>query len=552
MNVRRRDILRAALAATVGPLASVRLPAATLGAGAECARNQRLYLPADDGYLGRLRPRGRPIAIAAGPVGALPRGVTHGPYAYRAHFREHDYRNPTLVFERGERVRIRFDNRLTQPTVVHWHGLTLDTPNDGSGNFVVAAGEQYDYDFEIRNRGGLYWYHPHPHGSTAAQVYGGMYGLLEIEDDDNARLRHALDLVPGTTEWTLVMQDRRPGPYAPSEHDRTHGYLGNEMYINGAACGTREVANRIYRLRILNACNARTLRLAFRTRDGASLPFYLIGTDCGLLGKPLRCEEAFLASAERLDLLLDLRDAGKGDTIMLESLGFDPMHGEGQEAPAAPEPAAHDHAAATDNADHAAMGHDHAAMAHDHAAMVAGASRSGWPEGTARAMLELRVGRKTSYERDLPHALSTVPQIATEGARERPFRLTYHKGRWSINDRTFVMGETPIEVARGTREVWLLRNYYTSMPHAMHLHGFQFDVLERETSPDQVKPLVVDDHGRLASDLGRKDTILVWPGESVRIAIDFSIPFPGPQTYVFHCHNLEHEDAGMMLGVKVT
>ena len=45
--------------------------------------------------------------------------------------------------------------------------------------------------------------------------------------------------------------------------------------------------------------------------------------------------------------------------------------------------------------------------------------------------------------------------------------------------------------------------------------------------------------------------MLVWPGESVRIAIDFRMPFAGAQTYMFHCHNLEHEDGGMMLGVKV-
>jgi suppressor of ftsI/bilirubin oxidase len=114
------------------------------------------------------------------------------------------------------------------------------------------------------------------------------------------------------------------------------------------------------------------------------------------------------------------------------------------------------------------------------------------------------------------------------------------------------MGETPIEVARDTTEVWLLRNYHTSMPHAMHLHGFAFEVLERETPPDQVKALAVDAQGRLASDLGRKDTVLVWPGESVRVAIRFALPFPGPQTYLLHCHNLEHEDGGMMLGVKVT
>jgi suppressor of ftsI/bilirubin oxidase len=89
------------------------------------------------------------------------------------------------------------------------------------------------------------------------------------------------------------------------------------------------------------------------------------------------------------------------------------------------------------------------------------------------------------------------------------------------------------------------------MPHPMHLHGFHFQVLERETSPDQLAPLATHGAGRLATDLGWKDTVLVWPGESVRVAIRFAMPFAAPQTYFLHCHNLEHEDGGMMLGVKV-
>src|SRR5438093_24552 len=88
-------------------------------------------------------------------------------------------------------------------------------------------------------------------------------------------------------------------------------------------------------------------------------------------------------------------------------------------------------------------------------------------------------------------------------------------------------------------------------PHTINLHGFHFEILERETSPYFVHALAIDEHGRLAADLGRKDTVLVWPGESVRVALRFAMPFQGPQTYLFHCHNLEHEDGGMMLGVKV-
>ena len=175
-----------------------------------------------------------------------------------------------------------------------------------------------------------------------------------------------------------------------------------------------------------------------------------------------------------------------------------------------------------------------------------------WPEGAARALLELRVRKRVIYDRRIPDRLSAVAGIDTANAPERPFRLGFAKGRWRINDRVFEMGVTPIEVPRGTVETWLLRNYHTSMPHAMHLHGFAFEVQTRETSPDAVAALAVDAQGRLPTDLGRKDTVLVWPGESVRIAIDFTHPFPGPQTYMFHCHNLEHEDAGMMLGVSVT
>jgi suppressor of ftsI/bilirubin oxidase len=285
---------------------------------------------------------------------------------------------------------------------------------------------------------------------------------------------------------------------------------------------------------MLNACNARTLLLTFRTAGGTRVPFLLIGSDGGLLASPQRCEQAFFAAAERLDILLDLRAMPVGETVVLESLAFDAMHA--NVAPASrqgPEPVQPQH--------------EHASTA---SATVAPRTAS-WPEGAPRPLLQFRVGERIDYTRRVPERLSAIEPIDVAGARERPLRLGFNKGRWRINDRVFAMGETPIEVARDSTEVWLLRNYYTSMPHAMHLHGFQFEVRERETSPDFVSSLKIDDRGRLATDLGYKDTVLVWPGESVRLAIRFALPFPGEQIYMFHCHNLEHEDAGMMLGVKV-
>ena len=105
--------------------------------------------------------------------------------------------------------------------------------------------------------------------------------------------------------------------------------------------------------------------------------------------------------------------------------------------------------------------------------------------------------------------------------------------------------------SRGATEVWNVRNAEASMPHPFHIHGFQFQILERKGSPAQQKTLSVNDKGLAASDLGWKDTVLVWPGETVCIAIDFTHPFKGDQVYMIHCHNLEHEDQGMMLNLKV-
>ncbi len=512
------------------------------------AVSRRLFVPRNAGYLGRLAPRGAPLTLVAGPRGALPAGIAHGPLAYRVRHGGRDYVNPSLMLARGERVRIVLDNRLDAPTIAHWHGLAVDTANDGNGNVLVAPGQRYAYDFEVRDRGALYWYHPHPHGSTARQAYDGLFGMIDVDDQDHAALRQALDLVPGRTELTLALHDRRAdAAYRPSAADLMHGFFGDDALVNGVSCAYVDVASRLYRLRLLNACNARTLRLAFRTAAGGRLPFVIVGNDGGLLPAPLTVKEAFLAAAERLDVLIDLAAAPVGETILMESLAFDPMHAEMRED-----------ASLDASSGHAAMGHgplapaaadaraqgDGHGEAHAHAAAA-------WPEGGPRRLLALRVREKTRFDRKVPDVLCRLPAIDTAGVRERPFRLGYHKGRWRINDRVFVMGETPIEVARDTTEVWLLRNYYTSMPHAMHLHGFHFEVLERETSPDSVAALAVDSRGRQASDFGRKDTVLVWPGESVRIAIRFDLPWPGPQTYVFHCHNLEHEDGGMMLGVRV-
>lgn len=517
----------AGAAAALVPASWPRLYAAAAASATGCdtgtAFTLPLFVPGADGESGRLVLGPDPLVLkAAGNGNAL---------AFNAAVGKHRFTNPTLATSTGATLRIALDNALPEPTIVHWHGLAVDTRNDGNGEQLVPPGGQFHYAFAMRNRGGLYWYHPHPHGSTARQVAGGLFGLIDVDDDEQRTLRQALELTPGDTELTLVLQDRRAGDgsrYAPAPEDELYGWYGCLPHVNGVLRPFHRVAARRYRLRILNASNARTYRLALRRDNGSTLPLLLLGTDGGLLERPVACTELLVSPAERVDILADFGSASAGDFVILESRAFDPM----QAVATAPPGAA---------ADGRSGDHAHGSVR----------TTGALPDGAPFALLQFRIGERGTANPPVPSRLSQMPQAQDGTDDPRPLRLGFAKGRWRINDRVYDPAATPIEVPRGARETWLLRNYHASAPHAMHLHGFQFHVVERETSPDFLAALVVDAKGRLPTDLGLKDTVLVWPGESVRIAIDFRHPFAGSQMYLLHCHNLEHEDAGMMLRFRV-
>ena len=115
------------------------------------------------------------------------------------------YLGPVIRVRRGQRVRVHFRNQLGEPSIVHWHGLDVPELADGHPRLAVGHGAEYVYDFEVTNRAGTYWYHPHPHMRTAAQVYQGLAGLLLVSDPEE----DALGLPSGAGELLCVLQDRR-------------------------------------------------------------------------------------------------------------------------------------------------------------------------------------------------------------------------------------------------------------------------------------------------------------------------------------------------------
>lgn len=397
---------------------------------------------------------------------------------------------PTIRMRRGEGASLRLVNQLPDPTIVHWHGLVVPDDADGHPRDTIAPGSSYQYDFPIVQRAGTFWYHPHAHHSTAGQVQRGLAGFFIIEDDEES----ALHLPQGEHEVLLLLQDRDENAalsytYAPSAADLTSGILRNVPFGNGVQRPTLAVDGGCYRLRILNASHSRIYRLALDT----GTPLTVIGNDGGLLPSAIESESVYLGVGERLDLLVDFSQLRAGNRVMLQSLPF----------------------------------------------MLAGDLAVRYPQGIALDLLEfVGTGEAGPISPPLPPTLSSVVDLSPTVPGERTFVFTSGAGdAHQINGLSFAMDRVDERIPLGQVERWIFQNDST-LPHPVHLHGTHFQVVARSDGRNRVYPY----------ERGWKDTVLVMPAESVEVLVQFTT-YRG--LYLLHCHNLQHEDAGMMLNVEV-
>ena len=167
------------------------------------------------------------------------------------------------------------------------------------------------YDFEVTNRAGTYWYHPHPHMRTGAQVYHGLAGLLLVRTKERTRWCCPRD----DAELLCVLQDRRFDArnqlvfHGGGAMDMMDGFLGDRVLVNGHPYRTTEVDAAWHRVRVLNGSNARTYKLAWS--DGIAMT--VIGGDGGLLQGRLRQPVLTLAPGQRVNMLLDTHQPSPGD-----------------------------------------------------------------------------------------------------------------------------------------------------------------------------------------------------------------------------------------------
>ncbi len=411
---------------------------------------------------------------------------------------------PELRVKQGGIVRVRFTNELDEPTSIHWHGIRIVNSMDGVSGLTqepVKPGEAFDYVFEVHDAG-TFWYHAH--NKSWEQVARGLYGSLIVEEPQ--------PLVDREHDITLVIDDWRLGDDGTIDlaslgnlGDWSHaGRLGNWLTVNGKSQPTfKLVKGETYRLRLINAANARILQI-----DPSAFGAKVIGYDGFLFAEPRETQGEVLAvtSAQRVDLLLTPDDAS---VKMLNDVGdFALQEISSREALSI--------------------------------ALFEVKER----KSTAAPSLKLTLHQNEIAEPDMGSAKAVSLNMAG-GAMGRMGQMMYRGKKmkrgdfertgqmWSFNGIAN-LGEEPLFRANKGETIVLTTDNQTGWPHGIHLHGHHFQVLELNG-----KPLKHRDW---------RDTFTIDRDETVKIA--FVADNPGK--WLLHCHMLEHAAAGMNTWFEVS
>ncbi len=412
------------------------------------------------------------------------------------------YPGPTIRARVGQPVVVRAHNDLNIETSIHLHGGHNPAHSDGYPNFYVLPGRARDYFYtntvpmlngqpDFSESPSTMWYHDHAMDITAANVWYGLSGFFITTDDLEQDLIDRNVLPAEAYDIPLSLQDRRFRPngtlfFDPLDHD---GTLGDVWVVNGKAQPFMKVQRRKYRFRILNGCNARFLEM--RLSNGQ--PFIRLGKDTWLYPNAIEQETLLLSMAQRSDVVIDFTDAPNElflENILLQKDGRGP---EGQ----------------LDSPERQIPGVPFMKF------IVEGEPQA--DSATVAVGTPLR-----------PH----VPISPREIVRTRVFEFTRRNGAWQINRQFFDPDTAQATPTLGTAERWILRNTSGGWWHPIHIH------LESH----QIRRL----NGRLPgpADRFKNDTVILDGNGEAEIFMKFRT-FKGP--FVFHCHNVEHEDMRMML-----
>jgi FtsP/CotA-like multicopper oxidase with cupredoxin domain len=395
-------------------------------------------------------------------------GVTIAGYGYNG-----QVPGPVIEARQGVPLEITFTNNLSEPTLIHWHGLQIPAAMDGTQatQRPVAPGETFTYRFTPPDAG-TFWYHPHQ--NETVQLEKGLYGALIVRGDNEPIVDR---------EQILVLDDvnaDKQGRLAKfgGFRERHDGREGDIRLINGKAEPQLTIAaGQIERWRIINASSARYVRLSLGGK-----PFRIIGTDGGLIEMPVEATEVLLPPADRVEILVG--PFSEGEVFSIDSLRYmrmtfkrrgDESFGRLAVGPAAPSIAS--------------------------IATIA---------TTRLRTIEPLAAADTKPNRTVDFSVG----------------VSLRRGLDFLVNSEMHHHDQPVRV--GELQVWDIVNS-SRMDHPFHLHGFFFQVLSINGKPPAFRSW--------------EDVVNLPPRSTVRIAW---MPEDRPGSWMYHCHILEHHEAGMM------
>ncbi|WP_020559269.1 multicopper oxidase family protein [Thiofilum flexile] len=398
--------------------------------------------------------------------------------------------NSLIDATEGDTLSINVMNHLPEDTTVHWHGVDVPSDQDGHPHMPIASNQSHTYQFTLpADSAGTYWYHPHPHKRTSFQAAQGLAAPIIIRSKNDPLT--ALNIPEQLLFFTAPELDAE-GKIAPiSMSEQMNGRIGNVVLVNGQYQPVLTVApNSMHRLRLVNATNARYLRLSF-----GKTAMVQVGTDGGLLTKPLAPQtELLLAPAERAEVCVTFTEA-----TTLQALYYDKGW----------------------------MG-----------------GGMGWsePKSDQTHLLAIQLSGDAATPPKLPEQLRPIqalgePKVTRQFVLGEKMAMSMENGKHSmtmdflINDKAFDMKRIDFTAKANEVELWEIINN-TDMDHPFHIHGSQFQVVS------------IEENGKVTDFpyLAWKDTVNTKKGQTVRLKIMQDLK--GLRMY--HCHVLEHEDLGMM------
>ncbi|KAF2729120.1 oxidase cueO precursor [Polyplosphaeria fusca] len=399
---------------------------------------------------------------------------------------------PTFRMERGREAVVRFVNHGDKDISVHLHGSYSRAPFDGWAEDTTKKDEYKDYYYPNKQSARTLWYHDHAIHHTAENAYFGQAGFYILHDP----AEDALNLPSGDYDVPLALASKQYNKdgtlFSPASE--TVSLYGDVIHVNGQPWPYFNVEPRKYRFRFLDTSISRAFKLYFEadTAVGKKIPFTMIASDAGLLTKPVTTDNLEISMAERWEAVVDFGAfAGKNITLR--------------------------------NSRKVQADEDY---------------------NSTDKVMKFVVGKTVTSQQgngNLPSTLRTVPFPPNKAGVDRTFRFERQGGEWKVNGVTFadVKNRILAKPPRGQVEIWELQNGGGGWSHPVHIHLIDMQILSRTGA----RPVL--EYEKVAL----KDVVLLGTSETVRVIARYA-PWDG--VYMFHCHNLIHEDHDMMAAFNVS